>query len=44
MEIKFEKEYLSELYYEGKCREKKYRFQPQVVKGTSKNSKIKARD
>ena len=36
MEIKFEKEYLSELYYEGKCREKKYRFQPQVVKNYKK--------
>ena len=36
MEIKFEKEYLSELYYEGKCREKKYRFQPQVIKNYKK--------
>jgi proteic killer suppression protein len=32
MNIKFEKEYLSELYYEGKCRDKKHRFQPQVVR------------
>jgi proteic killer suppression protein len=32
MDIKFEKEYLSELYYDGKCTNKKYRFQPQVVK------------
>ena len=32
MEINFEKEYLSELYYKGKCSDKKYRFQPQVIK------------
>ena len=31
MNIKFDKKYLSELYYEGKCTEKKYRFQPNVV-------------
>jgi len=33
MKIEFEKEYLSELYYTGKTTDKKYRFQPQVVKG-----------
>ncbi len=32
MEIKFEKKYLSELYHEGKCSDKKHRFQPQVVR------------
>ncbi|MGG7034458.1 MAG: type II toxin-antitoxin system RelE/ParE family toxin [Flavobacterium sp.] len=32
MVIKFEKEYLEELYTEGKAKNKKYRFQPQVVK------------
>ena len=32
MVIEFEKEYLSELYYNGKAKEKQYRFQPQVVK------------
>jgi proteic killer suppression protein len=32
MEIVFEKEYLSELYYEGKTSDKKHRFQPQVTK------------
>ncbi|KAA6322279.1 hypothetical protein EZS27_028162 [termite gut metagenome] len=32
MEIKFEKEYLRELYETGKTMDKKYRFQPQVVK------------
>lgn len=32
MEIKFEKAYLSELYYTGQSKDKKYRFQPQVVK------------
>ena len=36
MEIKFEKEYLSELYYEGKCSDKKHRFQPHIVKNYSK--------
>jgi toxin HigB-1 len=32
MIIEFEKEYLRELYEEGKSRNKKYRFQPTVVK------------
>jgi len=32
MDIKFDKEYLSELYYKGKCSDKKYRFQPEVVR------------
>ena len=32
MEITFEKKYLQELYETGKTTEKKYRFQPQVVK------------
>ena len=32
MVIEFEKEYLSELYYEGKCNDKKHRFQPQVIR------------
>lgn len=32
MIVKFEKEYLSELYYNGKCNDKKHRFQPQVIK------------
>ena len=32
MEIKFDKEYLSELYYEGQSSSKKYRFQPQIVR------------
>ena len=31
MIIKFDKKYLSELYYTGKSTEKKYRFQPNVV-------------
>lgn len=31
MEIRFEKEYLRELYEKGKTTEKKYRFQPQVI-------------
>ena len=32
MEIKFEKKYLEELYYTGSTSEKKYRFQPQIVR------------
>lgn len=32
MEIVFEKEYLSELYYNGKSSDKKHRFQPDIVK------------
>jgi len=31
MEVKFDKKYLSELYYNGKCSDKKHRFQPQVI-------------
>ena len=33
MEVKFEKEYLYELYKTGKTTDKKYRFQPQIVNG-----------
>jgi proteic killer suppression protein len=32
MEIRFEKKYLSELYYNGQSNDKNYRFQPQVVR------------
>lgn len=32
MIIKYDKEYLEELYENGKCKDKKHRFQPQVVK------------
>jgi proteic killer suppression protein len=32
MEIRFEKEYLSELYYKGASSNRKYWFQPQVIK------------
>jgi len=32
VEITFDKEYLSELYYKGKCTDKKHRFQPEVVR------------
>ncbi len=32
MIITFDKEYLKELFEKGKCTNKKYRFQPQVVK------------
>ncbi|MDR1343541.1 MAG: type II toxin-antitoxin system RelE/ParE family toxin [Prevotellaceae bacterium] len=32
MEIIFEKEYLSDLYYKGKTTDKKHRFQPEVAR------------
>jgi proteic killer suppression protein len=32
VEIKFDKEYLSEMYYNGQSSDKKHRFQPQVVR------------
>jgi len=32
MEIKFDKKYLEELFCTGKTTDKKYRFQPQIVK------------
>ena len=32
MEIIFEKDYLRELYYEGKTSDKQHRYQPQIVK------------
>lgn len=32
MQIRFDKEYLSELYYTGKCSDKKHRFQPKVIR------------
>ena len=32
MIIRFEKDYLLELYQEGKTKDKKYRFQPSVLK------------
>ena len=32
MIVKFDKEYLSELYYKGKCSDKKHRYQPDIVK------------
>ena len=32
MEIHFDKDYLSELYYNGKCSDKKHRFQSKVVR------------
>jgi len=36
MEIKFDKKYLSDLYYNGKCSDKKHRFQTQIVKNYKK--------
>ena len=31
MVVKFDKDYLKELYYEGKCLDKKHRYQPGIV-------------
>ena len=36
MKVSFDKEYLEELYTTGRCRNKNYRFQPQVVRGYQK--------
>ena len=36
MEILFDKEYLRQLYEDGKCTEKKHRYQPQVIKKYTK--------
>ena len=32
MEIKFEKDYLRELFYDGEAKDKQHRFQPQIVR------------
>lgn len=32
MEIAFDKPYLKDLYEKGGCADKKYRFQPQVIR------------
>ena len=40
MIVQFEKQYLSELYYNGRCVDKKYRFQPNVVDGYKKRIDI----
>jgi proteic killer suppression protein len=32
MIVTFEKEYLRDLYHQGKSKEKKYRFQPEVIR------------
>jgi len=36
MEIVFQKEYLSELFYNGKTKDKQHRFQPQVIRKYAK--------
>ena len=36
MHIEFDKEYLRELYAEGKTGDKKYRYQPEVIRGYQK--------
>jgi proteic killer suppression protein len=40
MNIHFDKEYLRELYHEGKSRDKQHRYQPSVVKNYQKCVKI----
>ena len=32
MDIEFQKEYLSDLYYTGKTKDKQHRFQPEVIR------------
>lgn len=32
MEIKFEKDYLRELFYDGQAKDKQHRYQPQIVR------------
>ena len=32
MEITFDKDYLSEMYYTGRCSDKKHRYQPQIIR------------
>lgn len=32
MEVRFEQEYLQELFEQGKCNEKKHRFPPRIIK------------
>ena len=32
MIVKFEETYLEEMYYQGKCSDKKHRFQPNIIK------------
>lgn len=32
MEITFEQQYLSDLYYKGNASDKKHRFQPQIIR------------
>ncbi len=32
MEITFEQDYLRELFYDGRAKDKKHRFQPQIVR------------
>lgn len=36
MIVTFEEDYLRQLYQEGKCKDKKHRYQPQVVRGYQK--------
>ena len=36
MTVRFDKEYLRELYEDGKCNDKKHRYQPEVIKAYTK--------
>lgn len=40
MVVTFEEQYLQDLYEKGKAKEKKHRFQPQVVRGYQKAVKF----
>lgn len=44
MKIEFDQEYLRELYEEGKATDKRYRFQPQVIKQYIKTVDILKRE
>jgi proteic killer suppression protein len=36
MEVRFEQKYLDELFHTGRCRDKKHRYQPDIVKRYAK--------
>lgn len=40
MVVTFEKEYLKELFEEGRCSDKKHRFQPQIIKAYKKRIEL----
>lgn len=42
MEIRFDKQYLEDLYLKGKSSDKKHRFQPQIITYSGPRSAIKS--